>query len=429
LVIFSVICLNKFSFEPLNMSPQTILFIILAITVVGYAFEQILDVLNIRYQRHDIPAEVAGFYDRDRYTKSLEYHRELTNFSFLTSGFGFLLSFAMLWFGGFGWLDQIIRDVVSHPVLAALAFFGVLFLAGDFLTLPFQWYRTFVIEEKYGFNKTSLKTFFTDKLKGYVMGGLIGGALMAALLYLVHWLGKDFWIWFSLVAAAFMLIMNMFYTSIILPVFNKLTPLPDGELKAAIEQFSQKVHFPLDNIYVIDGSKRTSKANAFFSGIGRKKKIVLYDTLIRNHTTEELVAVLAHEVGHFKKKHIIVSYVISVVQIIFTLFVLSRMIFNENLSIALGAPGLSIELNLVAFGILFSPISGITGLLMTLISRKNEYEADAYAGETFDASALATALKKLSVDSLSNLYPHPLYVFFHYSHPPLLKRLAALKAG
>jgi STE24 endopeptidase len=218
----------------------------------------------------------------------------------------------------------------------------------------------------------------------------------------------------------------MFYTSIILPLFNKLTPLPEGELKSAIESFSKKIDFPLDNIFVIDGSKRSNKANAFFSGIGKKKKIVLYDTLITNHATDELVAILAHEVGHFKKKHIIWGYFLSVGQIVFTLFVLSLMIFNENVSIALGGNQLAFHLNLLAFGILFSPISGITGLFMHMYSRKNEFEADAYAKQTYNGVALANALKKLSVDNLSDLYPHPAYVFFHYSHPPLLKRLEAI---
>ncbi|HEX8060993.1 MAG TPA: M48 family metallopeptidase, partial [Cyclobacteriaceae bacterium] len=211
-----------------------------------------------------------------------------------------------------------------------------------------------------------------------------------------------------------------------LPLFNKLTVLPDGELKSAIQDFSKRVNFPLDNIFVMDGSKRSSKANAFFSGIGAKKKIVLYDTLINNHTTEELVAVLAHEAGHFKKKHIILSMVLSVVQVFFVLFVLSLMIFNIDLSIALGGTEQSIHLNLIAFAILFSPISAITGLVMSLLSRKNEYEADAYAKDTYSGVALGSALKRLSVDTLSNLYPHPLYVFFYYSHPTLLQRLARL---
>ena len=410
------------------MSPQTILLIIIIITIVSYVFDQLLDYINLKSQKTDIPAEIESFFEREKYLKSLAYNRERTKFSFITSAFGFALSMGMLISGGFGWVDGILRPLAQNEILLALAFFGILMLASDILTIPFQCYSTFVIEEKYGFNKTSIKTFITDKLKGYVLGAVVGGALVALLIYMIQAIGPSFWIWFSIIAAVFILFINMFYTSLILPMFNKLTPLGDGDLKKSIEAFSQKVSFPLDNIFIIDGSKRSRKANAFFSGIGKKKKIVLYDTLISNHTTEELVAVLAHEVGHFKKKHIVWGYALSVVQIVFTLFILSLMVFNENLSIALGGSQLAIHLNLLAFGILYSPISGITGVLMNMYSRKNEFEADAYARATFDANALIDALKKLSVDNLSNLYPHPLYVFFHYSHPPLLKRLEALKA-
>jgi STE24 endopeptidase len=410
------------------MQPQTILILILTITLLSYGFDQLLDYINLRYQRTDIPKEIESFYEKEKYLKSLAYHRERTKFSFLTAAFSFLLSALMLLFGGFGWLDGMLRVHIDNEILLALAFFGIFMLASDILTIPFQVYNTFVIEEKYGFNKTTVKTFITDKLKGYVLGAIVGGGLLSLLMYLIQVIGPSFWIWFSIIASIFILFVNMFYTSLILPLFNKLTPLQEGELKTAIEDFSKRVSFPLDNIFVIDGSKRSRKANAFFSGIGKKKKIVLYDTLIDNHTTDELVAVLAHEVGHFKKKHIIWGYVLSVLQIVFTLFVLSLMIFNENLSLALGGSQWTIHLNLLAFGILFSPISGITGLLMNMYSRKNEFEADAYARETFDGNALVNALKRLSVDSLSNLYPHPWYVFFHYSHPPLLKRLEALKA-
>lgn len=408
-------------------SAPVILQIILFIVIVSYVFDQVLEYINLKSQRADLPREVEAFYEKEKYVKSLAYHKEVTRFSFLTSAFSFFLSIGMLYFGGFGLVDQWLRPLIQNEILLALVFFGVLGLASDILTIPFQWYSTFVIEEKYGFNKTTVKTFITDKLKGYLLSIMIGGVLLSALLYLVQTIGPDFWIWFSLIAAGFVLFVNMFYTTLILPLFNKLTPLPDGELKTAIEAFSKKVNFPLDNIFIIDGSKRSKKANAFFSGIGKKKKIVLYDTLINNHTTDELVAVLAHEVGHFKKKHIVWGYTLSVVQIVFTLFVLSLMIQNENVSLALGGSQLAVHLNLLAFGILFSPISGITGLFMHLLSRKNEFEADSYAKETFDGPALSNALKKLSVDNLSNLYPHPAYVFFHYSHPPLLKRLEALK--
>lgn len=408
------------------METNTILLIIISITVVSYVFDQILDYVNLKSQRKDIPREIEAFYEKDKYLRSLAYHRDLAKFSFITSAFSFALSVAMLLSGAFGWVDAWLRLYIDNEIFLALAFFGVLMLASDILTIPFQWYSTFVIEERYGFNKTTAKTFITDKLKGYFLAAVVGGVMLSGLIYLVQTIGPDFWIWFSIVAAIFVLFINMFYTSLILPMFNKLTPLGDGELKTAIENFSKKVNFPLDSIFIIDGSKRSKKANAFFSGIGKKKKIVLYDTLIENHTTEELVAVLAHEVGHFKKKHIIWGYVLSILQIVFTLFVLSRMIYSENVSLALGGSQLAIHLNLLAFGILFSPISAVTGLFMNMYSRKNEYEADAYARDTFDGNALSNALKRLSVDSLSDLYPHPAYVFFHYSHPPLLKRLSAL---
>lgn len=411
------------------MEPNTILYIILTIAVVSYVFEQILEWVNLKALRTDIPPDVAAFYDVERYRKSLNYHKELTRFGFFSSGFGFLLSIVLLSSGGFGWLDTLLRTHLENEIFVALAFFGILMIAADLLTLPFQLYSTFVIEEKYGFNKTTPATFFTDKLKGYLLAAVIGAPLLALLIYLIQLIGPGFWIWFAIIAAVFILFMNMFYTTLILPLFNKLTPLPDGELKSAIQAFASRVNFPLDNIYVIDGSKRSSKANAFFSGIGRKKKIVLYDTLIDKHTTDELVAVLAHEVGHFKRKHIVQGLVLSIVQVFFTMFILSLMVYNENLSLALGGSQHSIPLNLVAFSILFAPISGLTGLFMNIYSRKNEFEADAYASDTFRGEALANALKKLSVDSLSNLYPHPWYVFFHYSHPPLLKRLKAIASS
>jgi STE24 endopeptidase len=408
------------------MNSQTILYIILAIATVSYLFDQALDFINLKSQRTDIPDDIAAFYDREKYIKSLHYHKELTNFSLITSALSFLLSVFMLLSGGFGWLDTLLRVYIHNEILLALIFFGILMLASDIITIPFQAYSTFVIEEKYGFNKTTVKTFVLDKLKGYLLAAVIGAPLLALLIYLIQVLGQNFWLVFAGVTGAFICFMNMFYTSLILPLFNKLTPLADGELKTAVETFAKKVNFPLDNIFVIDGSKRSNKANAFFSGIGKKKKIVLYDTLINRHTTDELVAVLAHEVGHFKKKHILWGFVLSILQVFFTLFILSLMVYNENLSLALGGMQLSIHLNLIAFAILFSPISGITGLLMSMYSRRNEYEADAYARETYSGPALAEALKRLSVDSLSNLYPHPVYVFFHYSHPPLLKRLEAI---
>ena len=408
------------------MEATSLLTLILVIVGFGFALDQFLDYLNRKANRDEIPEAMKGYYDEEKYAKSQEYQRVNGRFSLFSSAFSFILSIGMLYFGGFGWIDDLVRTWVSNPMLQSLVFFGVLFIASDILGIPFSLYGTFVIEEKFGFNKTTPKTFILDKFKGYALTVIIGGAALWVLLYLINTIGENFWWYFWIVIAALILFTNMFYTSLILPLFNKLTPLEDGDLKQAIEAYSQQIKFPLDNIYVIDGSKRSNKANAFFSGIGKKKKIVLYDTLINNHSIEELVAVLAHEVGHFKKKHIIYSFGLSILQVGVMLFIMSLMVFNEELSLALGGTSFAIHLNLIAFSILYSPISQITGILMNIFSRKNEFEADAYARDTYDGEQLQIALKKLSVDSLSNLYPHPAHVFMHYSHPPLLKRLDAL---
>ncbi len=409
------------------MTPSILLNILLAIIAIDFIFNKALEYLNIRNMREDLPAEVSDIYDEEKYKKSIAYARVNNKFGLLTSTFSFVLSFILLLTGFFGWMDQWVSGFASGEILVPLLFFGILMLGSDVLQWPFQLYDTFVIEEKFGFNKTTPKTFILDKLKGYLLAAVIGGIILAILIKLMGWVGPSFWIYFWIVIALFTLFMNMFYTTLILPLFNKLSPLEDGDLKQAIEAYSKSVSFPLDNIYVIDGSKRSAKSNAFFSGIGKKKKIVLYDTLIANHPTEELVAVLAHEVGHFKKKHIITGYILSVLQMGFTLFIMSKIIFSPIVSQALGGDQLAIHLNLLAFGILYSPISHIIGILMNLLSRKNEYEADAFAGTTYNGTFLQAALKKLSVDNLSNLFPHPLYVFFNYSHPPLLQRLGALK--
>ncbi len=307
-------------------------------------------------------------------------------------------------------------------------FFGVLFVLSDLIGIPFSLYKTFVIEEKYGFNKMTVKTFVIDKIKGYLLTLIIGGVLLSVLIYLIMMWGSGFWVYFWLVISVFMLFMNMFYASVLLPLFNKLVPMESGDLKNAIQNYSKKVNFPLKNIFVIDGSKRSSKGNAFFSGLGKQKKVVLYDTLIENHTVEELTAIFAHEVGHYKKKHIVQGVVISVLSIGFTLFLLSKMILNSEVSWAMGGEISAIHLNMLAFGVLYSPLSHIIGLFSNILSRKNEYEADAFAVITFGGQPLIDALKKLSTDHLSNLTPHPAYVFFNYSHPPLIQRVKAMKS-
>lgn len=408
------------------MDAEIILIIILSLVTVDFILEQILDFLNLKHQKTILPKELIGIYEEKKYLRSLAYQKDQGKLAFISGTIGFILIFTLLLSGGIGFLDTILRSKITNLNWLPLVYFLVLFLAADITGLPFQFYRTFVLEEKYGFNKTTPRLFIIDKLKGYFLTFLLGGLMLWVLILLINSLGENFWFYFLMITAGFTIFMNMFYTSLILPLFNKLTPLEDGELKTAINKYSQKIKFPVHNIFVIDGSKRSSKANAFFSGLGKKKKIVMYDTLIHNHTTEELIAVLAHEVGHYKKKHIMTNLILSVFQMGIMLFILSNMIFNENLSIALGAKTWGMHLNLVAFALLYTPISKITGLLMNILSRKNEFEADAYATQTYNGEALKMALKKLSVDNLSNLLPHSLYVFFNYSHPPLLQRLKAI---
>jgi len=409
------------------MEAQSILILLLSILTFDFLFNKILEYLNIKSMKPELPEEVRGIYDEEKYKKSIAYAKANNSFGLLTSTFSFILSFILLATGFFGWFDERVHSFIQNEELVSLAFFGILFFASDLINVPFNLYDTFVLEEKFGFNKTTPKTFILDKLKGYALAVVIGGLILFVLLKLITLFGPNFWIYFWVVISCFILFINMFYTSLILPLFNKLTPLADGELKEEIERYSKKVNFPLDNIFVIDGSKRSAKSNAFFSGIGKKKKIVLYDTLIENHSKEELVAVLAHEVGHFKKKHIISGYILSIVQTGFTLFIMSLILFSPAMSRALGGTQLAIHLNLLAFGILYSPISHFIGVFMNMLSRKNEFEADAFAAETYNATELQSALKRLSVDNLSNLFPHPAYVFINYSHPPLLERLAAME--
>ncbi|MEQ9285921.1 MAG: M48 family metallopeptidase [Cyclobacteriaceae bacterium] len=409
------------------MQEQTILYLLLGITTFDFVFDKILSYLNNKNRKLPIPKTLEGIYDEAQYKKSQEYHKVSNNFSIITSSIGFVVAMCMLYFGVFGWIDGWLRGIAPLNIVASLYFFGILYFASDILTIPFQLYSTFVIEEKFGFNKTTPKTFILDKIKGYLLTVIIGGLILGTLIYLVFSMGQDFWVYFWVIISVFMVFVNMFYTSLIVPIFNKLKPLEDGELKSAIENYSKRVMFPLTNIFVIDGSKRSSKGNAFFSGFGKKKKVVLYDTLIDKHTTDELVAVLAHEVGHFKKKHIIWSMVLGILQTGVMLYLLSLMIFNSEVSYAMGGETTAMHLNMLAFGILFSPLSKITGVLMNVFSRKNEYEADAYAVTTFDKKPLINALKKLTSDNLGNLTPHPWYVFFNYSHPSLLQRIEAME--
>lgn len=410
------------------MESSQILFLILGIVVFDYIIDQALNWLNYKSFDKPIPENLEGVFSQGEYAKSQAYQKSRAKFGFSTSLFSVLMSILVLLLGGFGLLDGILRDYFTDPILLGLAYFGVLFILSDLVNIPFSIYSTFVIEDQFGFNKTTPKIFLVDKLKGYFLAVLIGFPLGYALLWVVVELGESFWVYALVIVAFFIIVMNLFYTSLIMPLFNKLTPLEDGELKTAIEEYTKKVNFPLNNVFVIDGSKRSTKANAFFSGLVKRKKVVLYDTLIQDHSKEELVAVLAHEVGHYKKKHITQSLFLSIIQMAITFYIMSLMIFNENISLALGADQLGVHLNFIAFGLLYTPISRLTGLLMNILSRRNEYQADAYAAQTYRADQLISALKTLSKNSLSHLSPNKWYEFVNYSHPSLSKRVAAMEA-
>ncbi|MBN1819110.1 MAG: M48 family metallopeptidase [Prolixibacteraceae bacterium] len=406
---------------------QIIYYIIIAIIVVDFIVERYLDYLNTTCMSDKLPDEVKGIYDEEKYKKQQAYQLENQRFGLLTSSFGFLLILAMFVFYGFAFINNIAYNYTSNAILVAFIFFGILMLASDVLNTPFSIYDTFKIEEKYGFNKTTPKTFILDKIKGWLIGGLIGGGLLALIIWIYQKTQNMFWIYAWILISGFSLFMAMFYSNLIVPLFNKQTPLEEGELRDAIQNFSEKVGFKLDNIFVIDGSKRSTKANAYFTGFWKKKRIVLYDTLINDLETDELVAVLAHEIGHNKKKHVTQGLIISIVQTGLLLFIFSLLIDSPVLSKALGVEEPNFHIGLIAFGILYSPVSFVLDIFMNKLSRKNEYQADEFAAVHFKPEALASALKKLSVKNLSNLTPHPAYVFFNYSHPTLLQRLAFLK--
>lgn len=411
---------------------HTILYVILGILVFDFIFEKVLSVLNANHFSPVLPNALKAFYDAEKYKKSQLYFKDNLKFSFLTSTISFLVMMAMIFFDGFAVADQWVRQVTDNPIWMALLFFGGLGWISDVLSTPFSLYDTFVIEQKYGFNKTTVKTFFLDQIKGWLLGAVIGGGVLALIVFIYQQSGDWFWLLAWVVMTLFSALMMMFYTSWILPLFNKLIPLEEGSLRQKIEAFSGKVGFALDNIYIMDGSKRSSKANAFFSGLGAKKTIVLYDTLVNEHTEEELVAVLAHEIGHYKKKHTLMGFIMATIQSGLMLFILSFFIDKEaawpqHLAGALGAQQPSFHLGILAFGLLYSPLSTLIGIVSSVISRKNEYEADRFAAENYDAKPLMDALKKMSVKHLSNMQPHPAYVFVHYSHPPLLQRLEAME--
>ncbi|MDD3741007.1 MAG: M48 family metallopeptidase [Bacteroidales bacterium] len=408
------------------MTSEILYLIILAIVVFGFFAQQILGYLNATWFKKPVPEILEDIYNPEKYQKQQKYKLENYRFGIISGTFSFILIVGMLIFGGFTFVDSLSGQISEHFILKPLIFFAILMFAADVLSTPFSVYDTFVIENKYGFNKTTPKTFVLDKIKGWLLGGIIGGGLLSLIIWIYNLDPEYFWLYAWLVVVVFSLFMNMLYSVLIVPLFNKQTPLEEGDLKSAIMEFGEKAGFNISKIFVIDGSKRSTKANAYFSGMGPKKRIVLYDTLINEMTTNEIVAVLAHEIGHYKHKHIYKSMFASIIETGITLFIFGLFAGSDILSQALGVDEASFHIALIAFGIIYSPLSSVLGIISSVFSRKAEYQADNYAAKNALASDLISALKKLSSQNMGNLTPHPLVVFLSYSHPPVYDRIKNL---
>jgi len=402
-------------------------FVILLALIVEYAVDLVADVLNLKSLRPELPPALAGVYQPEDYRRSQEYMRTNTRFGFVTSAFGLavLLSF---WFaGGFNYLDQIVRSWGFVPMVNGLFYIGILLAGYSLLMLPFSIYDTFVIEERFGFNRTTPRTFVLDMIKSLGLSALVGGALLSGILALFQYVGYQAWVYCWIGSVVFSLILEYVAPTWIMPLFNKFSPLQPGELREAILNYARSVDFPVKNVFVMDGSRRSTKSNAFFTGFGRNKRIALFDTLIARHTVPELISVLAHEIGHHKKKHILQGTIINILHAGLLFFLLSIFLGSPGLYDAFYMEQSSIYSGLLFFGLLYTPLEMVLSVAMHVLSRKNEYEADRFAAETTrHPQETVEALKKLHTDNLSNLTPHPFYVFLNYSHPPLLERVRAI---
>jgi len=401
--------------------------IILATLGIDFILNLVADYYNLKSLDKSLPEEFSDVYDEETYNKSQAYTKVRTKFGILTSAFNLSLLLFFWFAGGFNWLDQIVRGWHLGTIWTGLVYIGILILGRSILNLPFSVYSTFVIEEEFGFNKTTFKTFVMDMLKGLGLGIALGGPLLAGILAFFTFIDQFAWLYAWGAVTIFTLFIQFIAPTWIMPIFNKFEPLEEGDLRQKIRDYADKVNFKLEGIYVMDGSKRSSKSNAFFTGFGKNKRIALYDTLINNHTEDELVAVLAHEMGHYKKKHIIKNMLISIVQTGIMFFLLSIFLHSQGLYDAFYMQQASVYAGLIFFGMLYAPIDMIVSIFMQILSRKYEYEADAFASTTYKKEPMIQALKKLSKDNLSNLTPHPFYVFLNYSHPTVLQRIKAIR--
>ncbi|MBM4321432.1 MAG: M48 family metallopeptidase [Deltaproteobacteria bacterium] len=404
--------------------------VILAALLGTFLLRLVADVLNLRARSPDLPQEMRDVFDVDRYRRAQEYTLARTRFGIFTATFD-LAVLLIFWFGGgFGWLDRLVCLLELPPIATGLLYAAALAAGMELLSLPFGFYYTFGIEERFGFNRTGLRTFVQDRFKAYLLALVLGGGLLAGLLALLHGMGPHAWLWCWGGYTAFLLGLQYVAPTWLMPLFNRFTPLHDGELKEAILRYTGEVVFPVSGIFVIDGSRRSSKANAFFAGFGKNRRIALYDTLIGQHTVAELVAILAHEVGHCKKKHVLRGMVLGIAQAGFFFWLLSFFVHSEGLAAAFYLEQPKIYTGLIFFGLLASPLHFLFSLLLHALSRRAERQADAYAAKTTgDPSSLVAALKKLASSNLSNVTPHPFFVLLNHSHPPILQRIRALTGG
>ncbi len=409
------------------INPEILFNVLITIIVLNFIKDSILDYLNSTYFNKKIPKILSDIYDKEKYLKSQEYKKIQYKFSRISSIYSFLILLLFFYLDGFLIIDNYSRSLFESELVISLSFFGIIYFGNDILSIPFSLYHTFIIEERFGFNKTSIKTFIIDKLKSWFLTILFGGGIISFIIIQFESTGQKFWIVAWIFISVLTLLINGLYAQVIVPLFNKQTKLEDGELKSEIKKYSTKVGFNLSNIFVIDGSKRSTKANAYFSGFGKQKRVTLFDTLINKLNKEQIVAVIAHEIGHYKKNHIIFNLIFSIIQTGIMLYILSLLIYMPIFSEALNIENHSFHIALVTFSILYTPISEISSLIFNFFSRKFEYEADEYADKSFDGKYLIEALKVLTKDSLSNLTPHPKYVWWHYSHPTLLERINQLR--
>ena len=405
-------------------------YIIIGVIVFEYLLSFVVKILNIKALNPKLPKEFEGTFDQEKYTKSQEYTKTNTRFSFITSTFSLIISLSFIFGGVYNIIDQLIRKYNYSEEITGLCFFGLLFIITDLLNTPFSIYKTFIIEEKYGFNKTTINTFIIDKIKGYFLTVLIGAPVLYLILYFFGKFENSAWLYVWVFLVAFSVIMQPIFNTFIAPMFNKFTPLEEGELLDKIKAYLKKVNFPVKKLEVVDGSKRSSHSNAYFSGIGKNKRIALFDTLVEQMDDNEIVSVIAHEVGHYKLKHIYSGIFLSAIQSGIMLYVMSLFLGEQKLFDVFYMEEKSIYAGLVFFSMLYAPISLILGIFFTYISRRNEFSADQYSVKTAEMpDSMISSLKKLSKENLSNLTPHWLNVFLNYTHPPVLERIRALKGG